>query len=269
MSSGMANLPSNVNLPTGAATPNQPAPAASTPMAPPGAAPPSQNAAGPGQSPGATGEKGEFYNKMYTAIYNDAVAKGLPNPESVARLGAAQSSLETGYGKHIVGNNAFGIKGKGTAGSVNAKTQEFENGQMVNTKANFAAFNTVEESASGYVDFLLKNKRYKGVLAAQTPEEAIAAQAKTGYATDPKYGAKLAAINASMAGDNLNVASAGVENAQMTPTVVVAPVAAGGGAQQQPKQSPSTPPAIPPGRPSFASVSGANYRGFQVSDISA
>ena len=64
------------------------------------------------------------------------------------------------------------------------------------------------------------------------------------------------------------MASTAVESAQMQPTVILAPVATGG-AQQQPKQSPPTPPAINSGRPAYASVAGASYRGFQVSDISA
>lgn len=54
----------------------------------------------------------------------------------------------------------------------------------------------MDESAADYIKFLKENKRYKDVLEAKTVEEAIAAQAKTGYATDPNYGGKLADINA-------------------------------------------------------------------------
>ena len=145
--------------------------------------------------------QGEYYNKMYAAVYEAAKQRGLPNPEVIASIGAAQTSLETGYGKHMVGNNAFGIKGTGSAGTVNANTQEFVNGRMVGMKQGFRAYGDVTESAGDYVDMMLKNqKRYGGVLNATSVEEAIAAQAKSGYATDPAYGSKLSSINSKFAG---------------------------------------------------------------------
>lgn len=147
-----------------------------------------------------TGTQSEYYNTMYDSLLQAAKAKGVSNPEVVARLGATQTSLETGYGKHMVGNNAFGIKAKPGMEGVGAGTQEFENGRMVNKSQRFRKYNNVTESSADYIDFLMENKRYKGVLAAKNIEEAIAAQARTGYATDPNYGAKLAAINAKFGG---------------------------------------------------------------------
>ena len=143
----------------------------------------------------ASGSQNGYYNRIYNSVYEAAKAKGLPNPEVIARLGATQSSLETGYGKHMVGNNAFGIKGVGTAGTSSAGTSEFINGRMVSMSQGFRRYNSIEESAGDYIDFLMKNKRYHGVLGAKTIDEAIEAQARTGYATDPNYGAKLSAIN--------------------------------------------------------------------------
>lgn len=95
---------------------------------------------------------------------------------------------------------------------------------------------------------------------------------KTGIAGSDAFGtsgtkySQLVAAN--LAGENLNAASTAVESAQMSPTVVVAPVAAGGAQQQAPKAQAAA-PAISSGRPTYASVAGANYRGFQVSDITA
>jgi flagellum-specific peptidoglycan hydrolase FlgJ len=155
-------------------------------------------AAGYGKKP--TGSQKEYYDKMYASLYQAAKAKGLPNPEVVAQLGATQTSLETGYGQHMVGNNAFGIKAKAGMASVSAGTQEFENGRMVNKPQRFRRYNDVTESASDYIDFLMKNKKYKGVLAATNINDAIIAQGRTGYATDPNYTAKLAAINAKFGG---------------------------------------------------------------------
>ena len=168
----------------------------STPSAKPEGSTPK---AGAGGKP-ASGAQKEYYDKMYDSLLKAAKEKGVKNPEVIAQLGATQTSLETGYGKHMVGNNAFGIKaGKGDA-SVSAGTQEFVGGRMVGMKQNFKSYKDVTESAGDYVDFLKRNKRYQGVLGADNINDAIAAQAKTGYATDPNYGSKLAGINAKMQG---------------------------------------------------------------------
>jgi flagellum-specific peptidoglycan hydrolase FlgJ len=144
----------------------------------------------------------EYYNKVYEATLKAAKDKGVENPEVIARLAASQSSLETGYGKSVVGNNAFGIKAdKGWKGeSVGAGTKEVINGQTVGMQQNFRKYENFEQSAGDYVEFLQKNQRYKGVLAAKSPEEAIAAQGKTGYATDPSYGSKLSSIHSRFSG---------------------------------------------------------------------
>jgi len=146
----------------------------------------------------ATESQKEYYDKMYNALLTAAKEKGVANPEVVAKLGATQTALETGYGKHMVGNNAFGIKAGKNDTSVGASTQEFENGKMVTKNQNFKSYKDVTESAGDYIDFLQKNPRYKGVLAAKNIDEAISAQSKTGYATDPNYGEKLASINTKM-----------------------------------------------------------------------
>jgi muramidase (phage lysozyme) len=108
------------------------------------------------------------------------------------------------------------------------------------------------------------SKEFASVADPRTGQGYYAGQRKA-HTTTADFQAAVAASS----GENLNMASTSVENAQMQPAVIVAPIAAGGGAQQQPKQSPPTPPAINSGRPAYASVAGANYRGFQVSDISA
>ena len=146
-------------------------------------------------SPGPKGkEQQAYYDKMYDSLLKEAKAAGLKNAEVVAKLGAAQTSLETGYGKHMVGNNAFGIKAKQGGASVGASTQEFENGRMVTKNQNFRAYDKPEDSAKDYIKFLQENKRYKDVLGSNNLSDAIAAQGKTGYATDPNYANKLAGI---------------------------------------------------------------------------
>ena len=164
--------------------------------------------------PGALkGESKEFYSKMYGTLLEEAKKAKVANPEAVARLGAAQSSLETGYGKSTAGgNNYFGIKGKaGDANVSQVDTQEWDpkQGKMVTIKAGFRKYGSMQESAADYIKFLQENPRYKDVLNAKTSHEAIQAQGKTGYATDPDYASKLASINAKgFASESTEVASA-------------------------------------------------------------
>jgi hypothetical protein len=166
-------------------TPGSPTGTSSSAVIPPAATPAAQRFQGNQQ---------QYYNKIYGTLLEQATKQGVANPEVIARLGAAQSSLETGYGQHLSGGkNYFGIKGgSGTAQS----TQEFIDGKWVTVKDKFRGYGSLEESAADYIKFLQTNSRYKGVLASQSASEAIAAQGKSGYATDPAYGAKLADINA-------------------------------------------------------------------------
>jgi flagellum-specific peptidoglycan hydrolase FlgJ len=152
------------------------------------------------EAKGITGLRGkEFYNTMYDNLLAQAKEMGVKNPEAIARLGAAQSALETGYGKNTAGgNNYFGIKGAGSK----QKTQEYnpKTGQLEDTMDSFRKYGSMGDSASDYINFLQTNPRYADVLKAESPEQAIALQGKTGYATDPEYAQKLASIHRSNAG---------------------------------------------------------------------
>lgn len=141
-----------------------------------------------------SGTQKEFYNSMYNTLLAEARAQGVPNPEVIAKLGAAQASLETGYGKRQVGNNYFGIKAQGGSG-VGAQTQEFIGGKMVTVNDRFRGYGSAQESAADYIRFLRENPRYASVLGAGNLSEAIAAQGRSGYATDPQYASKLANIS--------------------------------------------------------------------------
>lgn len=146
-----------------------------------------------------SGTSKEFYDNIYKTLLEEAKKAKVANPEAIARLGAAQSSLETGYGKSLAGgNNYFGIKAKqGDANASMVDTQEWDpkQGKYVTTKAGFRKYGNMQESAADYIKFLQENPRYKDVLNAKTTQEAIQAQGKTGYATDPSYANKLASIN--------------------------------------------------------------------------
>ena len=65
---------------------------------------------------------------------------------------------------------------------------------MRNQKASFRAYDNLEDSVSGYADFMASNSRYKTILEAETTDEQIAALGESGYATDSQYGDKIRSI---------------------------------------------------------------------------
>ena len=136
---------------------------------------------------------GDFYKNMYGVLKAKAEEMGFKNPEAIARVGAAQSSLETGYGKALAGgNNYFGIKGSG-GNKQSTKEYSPERGYYTSNES-FRTYKGMVDSAADYPR-LMQNPRYAKVAAAQTPEEAIDYQGRSGYATSPKYGSSLRAIH--------------------------------------------------------------------------
>lgn len=131
----------------------------------------------------------EFYSRFLPYAQEVSERTGLD-----PRLVLAQAALETGYGRSAPGMNYFGIKSHGRSGGQTLQTSEFEGGQMVSQPASFRGYESPEQSFEDYADFLLSNPRYGGVLSAVGIEDQIAEMAKSGYATDPQYGAKLANI---------------------------------------------------------------------------
>ena len=144
------------------------------------------------------GSQKDYYDSVYQAVYNAAVAKGLPYPDVIAQLGASQSSLETGYGRSTPpgSNNVFGIKGRGPAGTVVTPTNEATaSGGMIRINQPFRRYNNVGESAVDYVDFLIQNGRYKNVLASSTFERAALAVWNAKYAGESRtYGPTVISI---------------------------------------------------------------------------
>lgn len=115
----------------------------------------------------------------------------------------AQAALETGWGRRLVGgdsrqvsHNLFGIKASSrwNGARVSSGTHEFVGGVRVNQRADFRAYGSVQESFADYAR-LLRNDRYAGALAAGRDESRFAsALQRAGYATDPRYAAKISAI---------------------------------------------------------------------------
>ena len=114
-----------------------------------------------------------------------------------ASVTVAQAIIETGWGKHTIGEakNLFGIKGRGPAGSVRAPTREFINGQWVTVNADFAKYDSFEQSISEHARFFLRNRRYARALQFKTDPDTFAREIhKAGYATAPNYADQLIAL---------------------------------------------------------------------------
>lgn len=134
----------------------------------------------------------------------------------------AQAALETGWGKRLPthadgssANNLFGIKATGWRGrSVTTGTHEYVAGVRRNESASFRAYDSIGESFNDYVRLLKTNQRYAGALAAGTDVSGFArGLQRGGYATDPAYADKIAAI---ADGSTVARALAAIERAQTT-----------------------------------------------------
>lgn len=113
----------------------------------------------------------------------------------------AQAALESAWGTSGLtkkGNNLFGIKGKGPAGSCTMPTTEYVNGKPIKVDAAFRAYNNWGESIADHTKLILggvswDRNKYKKVIGVDGKTAAREIQ-KAGYATDPKYADKLIAI---------------------------------------------------------------------------
>jgi flagellar protein FlgJ len=120
----------------------------------------------------------------------------------------AQAALETNWGTRVPrdatgrsSNNLFGMKaGSQWSGtSVTAATQEYDNGAPISTTGQFRAYDTREQSFQDYVSLLRNSPRYTAALNTGSDTHAFAnALQRGGYATDPAYASKIAAIAASI-----------------------------------------------------------------------
>lgn len=134
-----------------------------------------------------------FVRSLWPHAQKTAAELGVP-----AKALVAQAALETGWGRRLAGgdsHNLFGIKagGRWSGGRVRAGTHEFVDGVRVGQQAEFRAYGSPAESFADYAQ-LLSRPRYAA--ARNTGDTRAFAQAlqRAGYATDPSYAAKIAAI---------------------------------------------------------------------------
>lgn len=107
----------------------------------------------------------------------------------------AQSALESSWGRSVVGNAYFGVKGRAPSGdSTTFTTHEVIHGQAIRIDNAFRAYGSYEEAADDYAQMLKNNPRFRSCFLYTRSSQFANAPARNGYATDPSYSVKLNAI---------------------------------------------------------------------------
>jgi flagellar protein FlgJ len=163
----------------------------------------------------------------------DFISKVLPSAQQAgSQLGVdprhliAQAALETNWGQAMPrdasgrsSNNLFGVKAgsDSAAATVSARTTEYSNGAPVSQVDQFRSYDSPSASFQDYVALLRGNSRYAAALNTGSDTQAFAsALQQGGYATDPNYARKIAAIAGSL--DTQAAALKSASNLPITPT---------------------------------------------------
>ena len=128
-----------------------------------------------------------FLDKIAPLIVREAKARGY----KVASPIIAQACCESAYGTSSLGykyNNYFGMKcGSSWKGkSVNLKTKEEYNSQLVSIRDNFRVYDSMEEGVVGYFNFI-STKRYENLKSANSARQYLEFIKADGYATSSSY----------------------------------------------------------------------------------
>lgn len=125
-------------------------------------------------------------------------ATGVP-----AELILAQAALETGWGQHEIttqdgrnSHNLFGIKAgsRWQGDTTDIVTHEYVNGRRTQMTDTFRVYDSFEQAFTDYATLIGSNPRYANVVSAPDAQQAAQALQAGGYATDPRYAAKLEAV---------------------------------------------------------------------------
>lgn len=135
-----------------------------------------------------TGVQNDFINMIGALVQKYAPSY---NVKVISPI-IAQAIIESGWGKSGLtqkANNLFGIKcgSKWKGKSVNMKTkEEYSVGTLTDIKANFRAYDSLEESVHDYFEFT-NTKRYEALKSCTTPRQYCEAIKAAGYATSSTY----------------------------------------------------------------------------------
>jgi flagellar protein FlgJ len=171
---------------------------------------PTEQPAAPAAAPSAPSDLSAARHPL-SASKDDFLRTLRPHAERAAReIGVdpdallAQAALETGWGRSVPCNangecsfNLFGIKAgsRWSGATVNVPTLEFEEGVAVRKFERFRAYDSPADSFRDYAALIGGSSRYAN---ARGTGENVAAFASAlqqgGYATDPNYAQKIAAV---------------------------------------------------------------------------
>jgi flagellar protein FlgJ len=140
----------------------------------------------------------DFVNQIWPYAVEASRSTGIP-PQFLV----AHAALESGWGKRDIRNadgspsyNLFGIKaGKSWSGKrTEVLTTEYQDGVPSQQKEAFRSYGSYAEAFQDYAQLLRSNPRYGAVIGSQDGTEFARSLQQAGYASDPKYAEKLAAI---------------------------------------------------------------------------
>ena len=158
-----------------------------------------------------TAEGQNHNNQAVFTSPNDFVEKIWPYAEKAAQqLGiptetlVSQAALETGWGKFVISNaqgkpsnNLFGIKAdnRWDGELVSVQTTEYRDGIVQKERANFRAYDSLQQGFEDYVEFLKTSPRYVDALNSRGDAVSYLNNLQQGgYATDPAYANKIQGI---------------------------------------------------------------------------
>lgn len=133
-----------------------------------------------------------FIENIAPFIVREAQARGYKYPAAII----AQACLESAYGESVLAYkyfNYFGLKcgSKWTGRSVNLATkEEYTAGTLTNIRANFRAYDSMEDGVKGYFDFISAN-RYSNLKSATSTLDYLQKIKADGYATSTNYAANV------------------------------------------------------------------------------
>ncbi|KAB2835708.1 mannosyl-glycoprotein endo-beta-N-acetylglucosamidase [bacterium] len=131
----------------------------------------------------------EFFQRMLPHALAAQALTGVP-----ASVSLAQAALESGWGRHAPGNNFFGIKGTGPAGSQRLFTREFRDGALVRTQAKFRRYHDPMESFLDHARVIAEGRYLRHAMKHKDNARDFVRALQSGrykYATDPRYADKL------------------------------------------------------------------------------
>ncbi|PKF59162.1 flagellar assembly peptidoglycan hydrolase FlgJ [Alteromonadales bacterium alter-6D02] len=141
----------------------------------------------------------DFVNQLMP--YAKKAAAALGGSPSVL---IAQAALETGWGQKIVNKpsqessfNLFNIKADNRWQGEHAtvSTLEYRDGVAVREKAQFRAYDGLEQSFDDFTQFLQNSPRYQPALEKiSNPASFLQGLQQAGYATDPNYASKIMSV---------------------------------------------------------------------------